>query len=124
MWSYSSSFSPEISYKCYFLVDLSYNPHRFYANIKITKNQGTGAISMKKFSAVLIGSGMRGEIYTSIMAKEPEKFEVIAVAEPVEKRRKAAQERHGIADENCFASWEDLLAKPKMNYHIDPSNQK
>ena len=69
---------------------------------------------MKKFSAVLIGSGMRGEIYTSIMAKEPEKFEVIAVAEPVEKRRKAAQERHGIADENCFASWEDLLAKPKM----------
>lgn len=69
---------------------------------------------MKKFSAVLIGSGMRGEIYTSIMAKESDKFEVIAVAEPVEKRRKAAQERHGIADENCFVTWEDLLAKPKM----------
>ena len=69
---------------------------------------------MKTYSAILIGAGLRGQIYTGEMLKTPDKFKVVAVAEPIEGRRKAIQERHGIPDEMCFDSWEEALAKPKM----------
>ncbi len=69
---------------------------------------------MKTFSVILIGAGMRGTGYTRIMKKSPDKFKVVAVAEPVEARRRNIQEEHGLSDEQCFASWEELLSKPKM----------
>jgi len=69
---------------------------------------------MKTISAVLIGSGNRGTAYTTIMSKSEGLFEVVAVAEPVEGRRNAARDRHGIPECNCFHTWEELLAKPKM----------
>ena len=37
---------------------------------------------------ILIGAGNRGETYTDIMAQMSDKFKVIAVAEPIESRRK------------------------------------
>ena len=69
---------------------------------------------MKTYSAILIGAGMRGQTYTGEMLKVPDRFKVIAVAEPVENRRKKIQELHGIADETCFNGWEEALAQPKM----------
>ena len=42
---------------------------------------------MQKLKAILIGAGNRGIIYTDIMAEMSEKFELVAVAEPVESRR-------------------------------------
>ena len=38
---------------------------------------------MKILKVVLIGAGNRGETYTNIMHEFPEKFQVVAVAEPV-----------------------------------------
>ncbi|MBR6510342.1 MAG: Gfo/Idh/MocA family oxidoreductase [Clostridia bacterium] len=69
---------------------------------------------MKQFSAILIGAGLRGTIYTNEMLKIKDKFKVIGVAEPIEPRRNYIKEHHQISDDMCFNSWEDILAKPKM----------
>lgn len=69
---------------------------------------------MKKLTVALIGAGMRGDIYTSHMCDHPEEFEVVAVAEPIAPRRQKIQKRHGVTDEHCFETGEELLARPKM----------
>ena len=69
---------------------------------------------MKTYTAILIGAGHRGRIYTGEMLKLPEHYKVVAVAEPVEGRRRAIQEKHGIPDEMCFNGWEEILSQPKM----------
>ena len=68
----------------------------------------------RKLTAVLIGAGLRGTRYTDIMAKLREKFEVIAVAEPIESRRNYIKEVHQLPDEMCFADWKPLLELGKI----------
>jgi len=67
-----------------------------------------------KLKVIVIGAGNRGETYTDIMAKMPDKFEVIAVAEPIESRRKSLQEKHNIPDELCFEKGADLFKQGKI----------
>lgn len=69
---------------------------------------------MKKLKAILIGAGARGKIYTDEMAKLPEMFEIVAVAEPIDSRRNYIKEKHGLSDDMCFADWEPLLEKGKI----------
>ena len=69
---------------------------------------------MKKIKVILIGAGGRGDCYTSYMAKMPEKFEVIAVAEPIDSRRENIKKRHNIPDEMCFTDYKPLLALGKI----------
>ncbi len=69
---------------------------------------------MKKLKAVVIGAGMRGMGYAEIMAKSPEKFEVVAVAEPQRHKRNHLKEMYNIPEEMCFESWEPLLEKGKI----------
>lgn len=68
---------------------------------------------MKKLTVVLIGAGNRGRTYTKYM-KQSEKFEIVGVAEPLEDRRELVRELHNIPEENCFDTWETLLARPKF----------
>ena len=68
----------------------------------------------KLLTAILIGAGNRGNQYTKLMAKMEDKFKLIAVAEPIESRRNAIKERHGIPEEMCFADWKPLLEKGKI----------
>ncbi len=63
----------------------------------------------KQLKIILIGAGNRGETYTDIMAQMPDRFQVTAVAEPIDSRRLAIQKRHGIPDELCFTDWRSLL---------------
>ncbi|MBO4950264.1 MAG: Gfo/Idh/MocA family oxidoreductase [Clostridia bacterium] len=69
---------------------------------------------MKTYSVVLLGAGNRGAAYTNIMLNCPEKFKVVAVAEPVKGWRDAMQRKHNLPDDMCFSSWEEVLSKPKM----------
>lgn len=69
---------------------------------------------MKKIKVVLIGAGGRGTTYTNIMEKMPEKYEVVAVAEPIESRRNNIKKRHNIPDERCFTDWHPLLELGKI----------
>ena len=68
----------------------------------------------RKLTAILIGAGLRGTRYTNIMAKIREKFEVIAVAEPIESRRNYIKEVHQLPDEMCFTDWKPLLELGKI----------
>ncbi len=69
---------------------------------------------MKTLKVVLIGAGNRGITYTDKMAETPEKYEVIAVAEPIESRREYIKNKHSIPDERCFSDWKELLALGKI----------
>lgn len=68
---------------------------------------------MEKKKLILIGGGHRGKGYTEI-GKNLEKFELIAVAEPVKDRREYIAKAHGIPEHMCFESWEPLLALGKI----------
>lgn len=63
---------------------------------------------------IVIGAGGRGQGYTNIMANAPELFKVVGVAEPIDDRREYIKEKHGIADEHCFDTWEKILDIPKF----------
>ena len=63
---------------------------------------------------ILIGAGLRGKAYSDIALKNPDEFEIIAVAEPIEERRKVIQKIHNIPDNMCFSTWEPMLEMPKF----------
>ncbi len=67
---------------------------------------------MKTITVALIGAGSRGRIYTDLMLKE--NFKVVAVADPVIPLRDYIQKTHGIPDEMCFDSWQEMLKKGKI----------
>ncbi len=69
---------------------------------------------MTKLTAILIGAGSRGTRYTDLMQMLEDKYQVLAVAEPIRSRRDDIQRKHGIPEELCFASWEPLLALGKI----------
>ena len=69
---------------------------------------------MKQITAVVLGAGSRGEIYGSYALACPEELKIVAVAEPKADRREKFAKEHGIPEENRFASWKDLLEKPKL----------
>ena len=69
---------------------------------------------MKKLKVILIGAGHRGSYYTGLMKEMPEKYEIVAVAEPIKTRREYIVERDNLSPENVFESWEPLLEKGKI----------
>ncbi len=69
---------------------------------------------MSILKVVLIGAGNRGETYTKVMLQMPDKFQVVAVAEPIESRRKDIAKQHSIPETMCFTAWQDLLALGKI----------
>jgi predicted dehydrogenase len=65
--------------------------------------------------AIVIGAGDRGaDVYGDYALRHPNEIKFIAVAEPVEERRKGFIIKHDIREENSFTSWEDILAKEKL----------
>lgn len=86
---------------------------------------------MKKLKVILIGAGGRGISYTDIMHKHPDKYEVVAVAEPIESRREHVKKLHNIPDDMCFEDYIPLLDKGKIadvaliatmdRQHFDPA---
>ena len=67
---------------------------------------------MKKLKVILIGAGSRGRTYTDLM--DTDKFQVVAVAEPIDERRNYIREKHNIPETMCFNTWEPLLDLPKF----------
>lgn len=73
-----------------------------------------GESVVKKIKVILIGAGNRGMIYTDIMSEMSDKFEVVAVAEPIASRREYIKEKHSLAEDMCFDDWHPLLQKGKI----------
>ncbi|AIF44332.1 Gfo/Idh/MocA family protein [Virgibacillus sp. SK37] len=69
---------------------------------------------MKPTTAILIGAGDRGaRAYAPYALKNPHELNIIGVAEPNELRRDKMKQEHNLSTEDCFHSWEDLLATEK-----------
>ena len=69
---------------------------------------------MRKVSFIILGCGSRGNAYSKYALAEPEKMEIVGIAEPIEIRRNAFKERFNIPDENVANDWRELLDRPKM----------
>lgn len=69
---------------------------------------------MKKLSVIIIGAGSRGKTYAEHMRNTEGKYEIVAVAEPVDDRRNFIKEKNNISDEMCFTDWRPLLKKGKI----------
>ena len=86
---------------------------------------------MKKLKAVVAGYGMRGMAYSQYAIENPDKFEITAVAEPNENKRKYAKEKHGISEDRLFTDWTQMATLPKIadiaiigtqdNMHYEPA---
>ena len=63
---------------------------------------------MKKLTAVVVGYGQRGSIYSGYATKHPEDLQIVGVADASPVRRETAQKRHNIPAEHIFATWEEL----------------
>jgi predicted dehydrogenase len=64
---------------------------------------------------VLAGAGARGrEAYGRWIAKNRGRARLVAVAEPEPARLKAAGEEHGIPPSLRFASWREMLSRPRL----------
>ncbi|MEG0707835.1 MAG: Gfo/Idh/MocA family oxidoreductase [Cellulosilyticaceae bacterium] len=70
---------------------------------------------MKQITAIVVGAGLRGALsYAPYALENPGELKIVGVAEPIEARRKKLQELHNIPEENCFESWDQILAIPKF----------
>lgn len=69
---------------------------------------------MKQLSLVLIGGGDRGSSYLKFLDIEPDKFKLVALAEPVKEKREYLAKKYDVSDDMCFESWEKLLEMPKV----------
>ena len=69
---------------------------------------------MEKVKVVLIGAGLRGMGYVKQMSEMEGKFDVVAVAEPIESRRDYVKNLFNIPDNMCFDDYKPLLELGKI----------
>lgn len=63
---------------------------------------------------ILVGAGDRGMIYAKQSLDLPQRFQIVAVVEPMEERRKLAGKIFNIPEEFLFASAEEAVKLPKF----------
>ena len=69
---------------------------------------------MKKLKVILIGAGDRGNTYAVEMKKLPDRYEIVAVAEPIDCRRERIQKDHCLPEDRCFKDYRELLSLGKI----------
>ena len=65
-------------------------------------------------TAVIVGGGHRAIIYGDYSLKHPGELQIVGIADPMAERREMARKRYGFPKENCFASAQELAARPKF----------
>ncbi|GAB2546131.1 Gfo/Idh/MocA family protein [Rufibacter soli] len=68
----------------------------------------------KPVTAITIGAGSRGNVYGNFAAKFPDQLDIIGVAEPIALRNDRFAQKHNIAAENRFTTWEEVFKRPKF----------
>ena len=68
----------------------------------------------KPVTAIVLGASGRGKLYGDYSLKNPGDLKIIAIAEPVELRRKLYGDKYNVPHENRVSTWEEVLNKPKF----------
>ena len=68
---------------------------------------------MKKLTFILIGAGNRGKCYTQ-HAYMHGGYELVGIADPNEQTREFMREHYHIPKENCYKTYDELLAREKI----------
>ena len=69
---------------------------------------------MKPITAVVLGAGSRGCVYSGYAKAHPEELRIVAVAEPREDRRNLLADELGVPEECRFSCWQDALSRERM----------
>ncbi len=69
---------------------------------------------MKKLKVIVIGCGNRGINYSTIMHQNRDKFEVVAIAEPIDDRKNYLKNMWALPEDRCFSSYDELLSLGKI----------
>lgn len=71
----------------------------------------------------LIGAGVRGaDVYARYLHEHPELGTLVAVGEPRDHKCNVVAVEHGIASENVFPDWRELLKKKAKTDRCDYSS--
>lgn len=68
----------------------------------------------KPVTAVVMGAGNRGNVYSGYSVKFPKELKIVGVAEPIEIRRKKFAEKYDIPKEHQWVTWEHAMQVPKF----------
>ncbi len=63
---------------------------------------------------IIVGGGHRSIIYSGLAMTQPDKMQIVGVADPSAERRQMIAEMYNIPQENCFGSAEELAKVPKF----------
>jgi len=66
------------------------------------------------FTFAILGVGSRGQTFSHWVWEHPQAGRVVAIAEPIEDRRRKIAEQHAIPPQRQFTSWEQLLDQPRL----------
>lgn len=79
-----------------------------------TDTPATAPPAVEPISIVIVGMGARASIYSTVALTNPELLRVVGVVDVNPDRVEQAKLMFGLAAENCFATVEELLERPKM----------
>ncbi|MCX4553622.1 Gfo/Idh/MocA family oxidoreductase [Streptomyces sp. NBC_01387] len=68
----------------------------------------------RPLTIAVAGAGGRGAGYADLLAADPGRVRITAVAEPDPHRRARFAERHGLDADHVHDTWEDLAARPRL----------
>ena len=68
----------------------------------------------RPLTAIVIGAGARGNVYSGYAAKFPEELKIVGVAEPIPYRNEHLAKTYGIPEENRFVTWEHVFERPRF----------
>jgi predicted dehydrogenase len=81
----------------------------------IIPKETSGKITFSKpVTAIVIGAGERGMIYSGYSKKNPDELKIIGVAEPVKDRRGRFAKQYEIPKKYQWSDWKNIFDYPKI----------
>ena len=71
-------------------------------------------MNSKPVTAIIIGAGGRGMTYASFAQVQPERFQIVGVAEPKDYNRQWMQTTYDLPLEAVVSDWRELASRPRM----------
>ncbi len=68
----------------------------------------------RKITAITLGAGARGNTYGNYALQYPKELDIVGAAEPIDLRRDRYRDKHDIAEENLFTTWEHVFEREKF----------